>query len=92
MGCTIFIIHLVIVILQKIKEEGDDSCIDQISEHGTNDGDDEERLDGIAVFITYSTHVGHSIGGCTNAGCLYHIQFNTCHTHLLVIVRIYTAT
>ena len=34
------------ILLQKIKEEGDDSCIDQIGEHGTNDGDDEERLDG----------------------------------------------
>ena len=32
------------ILLQKIKEEGDDSCIDQIGEHGANDGDDEERL------------------------------------------------
>ena len=55
------------ILLQKIKEEGDDSCIDQIGEHGTDDGDDEERLDGIAILITYGTHVGHRIGGCTKA-------------------------
>ena len=53
--------------LQKIQEDGDDACIDQVSEHGANDGNDEERLDGIAVFITYSTHVGHGIGGGTKA-------------------------
>jgi hypothetical protein len=28
------------ILLQKIKEE-DDSCIDQIGEHGANDGDDK---------------------------------------------------
>ncbi len=53
--------------LQKIQEEGYDSRIYEVCEHGANDGDDEERLDGIAVFITYSTHVGHRIGGCAKA-------------------------
>ena len=59
--CTIFLS------LQKIQEEGYDSCIDQVSEHGANDGNDEEWLDGIAVFITDSTHVSHGIGRCTKA-------------------------
>lgn len=35
--------------LQNIKEEGDDACIDQISEHRTYDRNDEERFDGVAV-------------------------------------------
>ena len=48
--------------LQKIQEEGNDSCIEQVGEHGTDDGNDEEWLDGIAVFITDGTHVGHGIG------------------------------
>ena len=56
--------HHGITISQYIQEEGDDSRIYEVCKHGTNDGDDEERLDGIAVFITYSTHVGHRIGGC----------------------------
>jgi len=53
--------------LQQIQEERDDAGIDQIGEHGSDDGDDEERLDGIAVFVAYSTHVGHRIGGSTKA-------------------------
>ena len=57
--------------LQDIKEEGDDSCINQISKHGANDGNDEERLDGIAVFIAYGTHAGHRIGGCAQAEATY---------------------
>ena len=61
MVCTIFLS------LQDIQEEGDDSCIDQIGEHGADDGDDEERLDGIAVFVAYSTHVGHGIWGGAKA-------------------------
>ena len=52
-------------ILQNIKEEGDYSRIYQISEHGADDGNDEEGLDGIAVFIAYCTHVGHRIGSST---------------------------
>jgi len=32
-------------ILQKIKEKGDDSCINQISKHGSNDWNYEEGLD-----------------------------------------------
>ena len=59
--------HVGIWISQDIKEDGDDACIDQISEHSANDWNDEEWLDGITVFVTYSTHVGHSIGGCTKA-------------------------
>ena len=55
------------LILQNIQEEGDDSCIDQIGKHRTDDGDDEEGLDGIAVFIADSAHVGHRIGGCAKA-------------------------
>ena len=55
------------MILQNIQEEGDYSCIYQIGEHRTNDGNDKERLDGIAVFIAYSTHVGHCIGGCAKS-------------------------
>ena len=53
--------------LQKIKEEGNHSCIDQIGEHGANNRNDEERLDGIAVFIADGTHVGHGIGSSTKA-------------------------
>ena len=49
--------------LQYIQEERDDACIDQIGEHRTDDRNDEEGLDGIAVFITHGTHVGHGIGG-----------------------------
>lgn len=53
--------------LQKIKEEGDHSCIDQIGEHDANDRNDEEWFDGIAVFVAHCTHVGHCIGGGTKA-------------------------
>ena len=53
--------------LQEIQEEGDDACINQICEHGADDGDDEERLDCIAVFIAYSTHVSHRIRSSTKA-------------------------
>ena len=53
--------------LKNIQEDGDDACIYQISEHGANDGNYEERLDGIVVFLTHSTHVGHSIGGRTKS-------------------------
>ena len=62
--CTLFYSPNIMT-LQNIKKEGDYSCIYQISEHSTNDGDDEERLDCIAVLITYGTHVGHGIGRCT---------------------------
>ena len=48
-----------------IQKDGDDSCIDQISEHRTDNRNDEERFDGIAVLITYGTHVRHRIGGGT---------------------------
>ena len=61
MVCTIFLS------LEDIQEEGDDACIGQVGEHGTDDGDDEEGLDGIAVFIAYRTHIGHRIGGSTKA-------------------------
>jgi len=63
--------HVGIWISQDIKEDGDDACIDQISEHSTNDWNDEERFDSIAVFIAYSTHVGHCIGGCAKAEATY---------------------
>lgn len=53
--------------LQNIEEEGDDSGINEISKHGTDDGDDEEGLDRIVIFIAYGTHVGHRIGGCSEA-------------------------
>jgi len=53
------------LLLQQIKEEGNHSCVDEISKHGTDDGDDKEGLNGIAVFIADGTHVGHCIGGCT---------------------------
>ena len=53
--------------LQDIQEEGDHSGIDQIGKHGADDGNDEEWLDGIAVFIAYSTHVGHRVRGGTKA-------------------------
>ena len=68
---SILIYHLIwpflFTLSQYIQEEGDDSCIDQVGEHGSDDGNDEERLDGIAVFVTYGTHVGHCIGGCAKA-------------------------
>jgi hypothetical protein len=38
-----------------VKEEGDHACIDEVSEHGADDGNDEEGLDGIVVFITDGT-------------------------------------
>ena len=57
--------------LQEIKEEGDHSRIDQIGEHSTNDRNDEERLDGIAVFIADGTHVGHGIGSSTQTEATY---------------------
>ena len=41
--------------LQKVKEEGDHACIDEVSEHGADDGNDEEGLDSIVVFITDGT-------------------------------------
>ena len=53
--------------LQEIEEEGDDACIDEVCEHGADDGDDEERLHGVVVLIAYSAHVGHCIGGGTKA-------------------------
>ena len=52
---------------QEIEEEGDYSCIDQIGEHGAYDWNYEERLDGVVVFIAYSTHIGHCIGCCAKA-------------------------
>ena len=47
--------------LQEIEEDGDDGSIDQVGKHGTDDGDDEEGLDGIVVLVAYGTHVGHGI-------------------------------
>ena len=64
--CTLFYSPNIMT-LQNIKKEGDYSCIDHIGEHGADDGNDEEWLDGIAVFIAYGTHVGHRIGCCTKA-------------------------
>ena len=55
------------MILQNTKEDGDDASIDQIGKHRTDDGDDEERFDGIVVFIAYSAHVGHRIGRSAKA-------------------------
>jgi hypothetical protein len=43
-----------------MEEDGDDAGVDEVSKHSTDDWDDEEWLDCIAVFIAYSTHVGHS--------------------------------
>ena len=63
MAARFFCCYLGIMFLQDIKEEGNQSCIDEISKHSTNDGDNEKRLDGIAVFIAYGTHVGHGVGG-----------------------------
>ena len=40
--------------LQQTQEERDDAGIDQIGEHGADDGDDEERLHGVVVLIAYS--------------------------------------
>ena len=51
--------------LQQIQEGGDDGGIDQVGKHGADDGDNEERLDGVAVFIANSTHVSHRIGSGT---------------------------
>ena len=53
------------LLIYRLFRKSDDACIDQISEHGANDGNYEKGLDGIVVFITHSTHVGHSIGGRT---------------------------
>ena len=53
--------------LQNIQEEGNYSCIDQVGEHGADDGNNEEGLDGITVLVAYSTHVGHRIGSRTKA-------------------------
>ena len=75
MVCTIFLS------LQNIQEESDDSCIDQIGEHGADDGDDEERLDCIAVFIAYSTHVGHGVGSGTKAEAT-----DACAQHRSIII------
>ena len=52
--------------LEEVQEEGNHSRIDQIGEHGTDDGNDEEGLDGIAVFVADGAHVGHRIGGGTH--------------------------
>lgn len=62
--------------LQKIKEDGNYSCIYQISEHRTNDRDDKERLDCIVVLITDSTHVGHSIWSCAKTKASIKVSFN----------------
>ena len=57
--------------LQDIQEDGDHSCIDEIHEHGTNDGYYEKWFDGISVFITYGTPVCHGIWYCTKAEATY---------------------
>ena len=51
--------------LQEIQEEGDDTGIEQVGEHGADDGNDEEGLNGVAVLIAHGTHVGHGIGRST---------------------------
>ena len=63
--------------LQDIQEDGDDACINKVGEHGADDGNDEEGLDGIVVFIAYGTHVGHRIGGCTKAEAAYSCTQNS---------------
>ena len=62
-----FSLNILNILTQNIQEDGDDACIDQISEHSADDRNNEERFDRITIFIAYSTHVGHSIGGCTKA-------------------------
>ena len=69
LACTIFFV------LQNIQEQRNHACIDQVGKHGADDGNDEEGLDGIAILIAHSTHVGS----------LYHIQFNTCHENSKII-------
>ena len=63
-------------ILQNIQEERDDTSIQQVSKHGADDGHNEEGLDGIAVLIAHSTHVGHSIGRGTETEAAH-----TCTEH-----------
>ena len=58
LACTIFFF------LQNIQEQRNHARVDQVGEHGADDGNDEEGLDRIAVFIAHSTHVGHRIGRC----------------------------
>ena len=64
---SLFIPPVISTLQYKNKEERDDAGIDQISEHSTDDWNDEERFDCIVIFIAYGTHVGHGIGGCTKA-------------------------
>ena len=66
--------------LQKIQEDGDDSCIEQVGEHGSDDGNDEEWLDGIAIFITDSAHVGHGIGRSAKT------EATSCLPKILIII------
>ena len=56
LACTIFFV------LQNIQEQRNHACIDQVGKHRADDGNDEEGLDRIAVFIAHSTHVGHRVG------------------------------
>ena len=57
--------------LQQIQEEGDDAGVDEVGKHSADDGDDEEGLDRIAVFIAYGTHVSHCVRGCTKTETAY---------------------
>ena len=54
-----------------MEEDGDDAGVDEVGKHSTDDGNDEEGLDGIAVFIAYRTHVGHGIWSGTKTETTY---------------------
>ena len=47
--------------LQHIEEEGNDASVDDIGKHGADDWYYEEGLDGVVVFVAYSTHVSHGV-------------------------------
>ena len=55
----------------EIQEKCNDDRIDQVGKHGSDDGDDEEGLDGIVILIADCTHVGHRIGRGTKAETAY---------------------
>ena len=92
MVCTL----LFFINLQKVQEDGNDARIDKVGEHRSDNGNNEKRFYSIAVFITYSTHVGHSIGcstktkatdACTQDGSIIVAPQNRGHTKMMINER-----
>ncbi len=48
--------------LNEVEEKSDEKAVDEISEHTSDDGNDEEGFDRSAITLRHSLHIGHGIG------------------------------